>query len=64
MPRSEISPVMAKFSLTGVPVASDRAAVTMVHPALGPSLGVAPYGTCKCTLWVARNSLSGSSPPK
>ena len=38
---------MARFSLTGRPVASEIEAVTMVQPALGPSLGVAPSGTCK-----------------
>ena len=37
MPRNEISPVIAKFSLTGRPVANDKAAVTIVQPALGPS---------------------------
>ena len=31
------------FGLTGRLRASEIKAVTMVHPALGPSLGVAPY---------------------
>lgn len=38
-------PVMAKFSLTGFFFANEISAVTMVTPALGPSLGVAPSGT-------------------
>lgn len=43
LPVSETSPVMATLWRTGVLVASDSSAVTMVQPALGPSLGVAPY---------------------
>lgn len=41
-PVRDTSPVMATFSRTGVLVARDSRAVTMVQPALGPSLGVAP----------------------
>ena len=41
-PVNETSPVIARFCLTGTPVASDNKAVTMVQPALGPSFGVAP----------------------
>ena len=33
---------MATFCLTGLSVAKDRSAVTIVQPADGPSLGVAP----------------------
>lgn len=47
LPFRETSPVMAIFCLTGVLVAKDIRAVTIVTPALGPSLGVAPSGTCK-----------------
>lgn len=36
------SPVMAMSCAMGLPRASDRRAVVMVMPALGPSLGVAP----------------------
>jgi len=39
---SEISPVIAMFCLIGLFSASDIIAVTIVQPALGPSLGVAP----------------------
>jgi len=42
-PVSDISPVMANSCLTGSPWASDSRADTMVQPALGPSLGVAPW---------------------
>lgn len=41
-PVNDTSPVMATFCLTGQFMASDSRAVTMVQPALGPSLGVAP----------------------
>ena len=41
-PVSETSPVMAMFCRTGVSLASERRADTIVHPADGPSLGVAP----------------------
>ena len=46
MPRSVISPVMARSPRTGRRVASEASAVTMVTPADGPSLGMAPAGTC------------------
>ena len=42
LPVSEISPVIAKFSITGLFKAKDSRVVTTVHPADGPSLGVAP----------------------
>ena len=42
-PVSDISPVMANSCRTGSPWASDSRADTMVQPALGPSLGVAPW---------------------
>jgi len=41
-PVNDTSPVMATFCLTGQFMASDSKAVTIVHPALGPSFGVAP----------------------
>lgn len=41
-PVNDTSPVMATFCLTGQFMARDSRAVTMVHPALGPSFGVAP----------------------
>lgn len=41
-PVSDISPVIARFCRTGMFLASERSAVTIVQPALGPSLGVAP----------------------
>ena len=43
IPVNDISPVMARFCETGLPVARDTRAVTMVQPALGPSFGVAPW---------------------
>ena len=44
-PRSVISPVMATFWRTGMPVSAETSAVVIVTPALGPSLGTAPSGT-------------------
>lgn len=41
-PVNDTSPVIATFCLTGQFMASDSKAVTIVHPALGPSFGVAP----------------------
>ena len=43
LPVRETSPVMARFCRTGLSMASESRAVTMVQPALGPSLGVAPW---------------------
>ena len=43
-PRSDISPVIARYRLTGIPSARDVTAVNMVIPADGPSFGVAPSG--------------------
>ena len=45
-PRSVISPVMAMSLRTGIPVSTETIDVTMATPADGPSLGVAPSGTC------------------
>ena len=36
-PFSDISPVIARSCWTGLPIASDSVAVTIAHPALGPS---------------------------
>ena len=44
LPVRETSPVMARFCRTGRSRARESRAVTMVQPALGPSLGVAPCG--------------------
>lgn len=41
-PVKDTSPVIAKFSITGRFIANDNKALTMVHPAEGPSFGVAP----------------------
>ena len=48
-PCSVTSPVMPIVLLTGRLVSSDAIAVTIVTPALGPSFGIAPAGTCTCT---------------
>ena len=45
LPWSVTSPVMPTVLFTGRPDSSDARAVTMVTPALGPSLGTAPAGT-------------------
>lgn len=44
-PINEISPVIATSCRMGTFFAKDKSAVTIVQPALGPSLGVAPSGT-------------------
>jgi len=44
-PVRETSPVIAMSCHTGMSFARDKSAVTIVQPALGPSLGVAPYKT-------------------
>ena len=51
---------MAMFGGTAVFVANDNSAVTMVIPAEGPSLGVAPSGTCKCISARLKNVFFGS----
>ena len=47
-PLSVISPVIAIFGLTGVFDKRETNEVTMLTPAEGPSLGIAPAGTCSC----------------
>jgi hypothetical protein len=44
-----------------MPVITDTIAVTMATPADGPSLGVAPSGTCT---WMSFLSNRGGSMPK
>ena len=48
-PVSESSPVIAKSARGDLACASESMAVTIVIPADGPSLGVAPSGTCTCS---------------
>ena len=59
-PRKVISPVIARLALTFRLVNADASAVSIVTPAEGPSLGVAPSGTCMCTFHLPKTS--GSSP--
>eukprot|EP00966_Prymnesium_polylepis_P203156 4706356-Prymnesium_polylepis.1 len=61
LPVSESSPVIARSARGGVAVASESSAVTIVTPADGPSLGVAPSGTCRCSGARSRYVLSGCS---
>ena len=56
MPVSVTSPVIARFGRTAFPKASDTIAVTIVHPALGPSLGVDPAGTCRCSALASKKA--------
>ena len=56
LPRRVISPVMAMWSFTFRLVNDDANDVTIVMPADGPSLGIAPSGTCICTLVVSNTS--------
>ena len=59
-PRRLISPVIATSLRTGRPVSSDVSATNIATPALGPSLGVAPAGTCT---WMSDfSSISASMP--
>ena len=55
---SVTSPVMPTVDLTGRPVSSDASAVVIVMPALGPSFGTAPAGTCT---WKSRRLKRSSS---
>ncbi len=56
-PASVTSPVMPTSGFTGRPEASDASAVTIVMPALGPSLGTAPAGTCRWTRSLCQRGL-------
>ena len=46
LPRKVTSPVIATSLRTGILVSTDTIDTTIANPALGPSLGVAPSGTC------------------
>ena len=59
-PRREISPVIAVSLRTVRPVSSDTSAVNIATPALGPSFGMAPAGTCR---WMSDFSNSAGSMP-
>jgi hypothetical protein len=48
-PDRVISPVIATSPRTGRPEQRDASAVTIVTPADGPSFGIAPAGTWRCT---------------
>ena len=63
-PRSVTSPVIATSARTGMPVSSDTIAVAIVMPADGPSLGVAPAGTCTWISCFASASSMPSSAPR
>ena len=54
-----ISPVIAVSGRTRRPVAREASAVAIVMPALGPSFGIAPAGTCT---WNLRSNDSWSTP--
>jgi carboxylate-amine ligase len=60
LPRSVTSPVMAMSLRTGNTVSTDTMEVTIARPALGPSLGVAPSGTCT---WMSHLSKRGGFTP-
>ena len=54
------SPVMPTLCFTARPERSDASAVAIVMPALGPSFGMAPAGTCT---WNERSwNVFGSTP--
>lgn len=61
LPVRDTSPVIARFCLIGLFIASESKAVMIVQPADGPSLGVAPSGTCKWMEFWWKNLFSGSS---
>ena len=46
LPANVISPVIARLAFTFFSIAREVIAVHIVMPALGPSFGVAPSGTC------------------
>lgn len=46
-PNVVISPVIARFPATYLPVAIEESAANNEVPADGPSFGVAPIGICK-----------------
>ena len=52
-------PVIARSGLTGLSSARESRAVIMAQPADGPSLGVAPAGTCTWMAFVWKKSLPG-----
>ena len=59
-PCSVTSPVIPTVCFTGRSDRSDASAVVIVIPALGPSFGIAPAGTCT---WNERSlNASGSMP--
>ena len=62
-PRSVTSPVMPTSERTLRPLSSEARAVVIVTPALGPSFGIAPAGTCtwKSRSAKSRESMSSSS---
>ena len=51
LPRSVISPVIARSRRTGILLSALAIAVAIVMPADGPSFGIAPSGTCT---WMSR----------
>ena len=59
-PRRVISPVIATPACAGMPASAETIATVMVTPALGPSFGVAPSGTCT---WMSLRSWKSVSMP-
>ena len=59
LPWSVTSPVIPTPERTGRPVSRLTSAVVMVTPADGPSFGIAPAGTWRCT---RRRVDAGSTP--
>lgn len=51
----DTSPVIASCCLTGLPIANESNADTIVQPADGPSLGVAPYNDVYVSLFKCDN---------
>ncbi len=60
LPRRVTSPVIAMSLRTGICVSTETIEVTMAMPALGPSFGVAPSGTCT---WISHFSNFGGFTP-
>ncbi len=56
LPTRESSPVIASDFLSFLPVARERSAEASVIPADGPSLGVAPAGTCRWMRFFSQKS--------
>ncbi len=59
-PFKETSPVIAISERTFLELSIDDITLAIAIPALGPSFGVAPSGTCRCKSYLLYTSLSST----